>query len=392
MTFNSTYRITLVCLACMLLGIMGCAGRGKLKLKAQELDAVQADSAPWFQYRGGERASESSEMQFPLSVKWRKKMTALGGTAPGAAGSLIFAGTLNGFLDVLKTSDGDRIARLRNRRTGVHAAPLIFQDQLIWAFGRGEETLVCWNLRTGRRYWEKSLGAIDVSPLLWKEQVLTAGLNGKLTSVRIENGDTEWETDMNAAVYSTPVIVRDKIFVAAMDGIVHALNADDGEEVWACSTGAALYAPLSTDNQTLYIGSAEHTIIAVDCNTGDVKWTQPVGGRVYGGIAVAGNTLVFGCNDRTIYGVDRQTGEVNWTVTTGGVVNTTPLVVGESILVGSLDHSLYAIDTQSGDIQWQFETEGQVRSSPILYRGHIYVASEVKWMYCFEPASSSGAE
>lgn len=99
-------------------------------------------------------------------------------------------------------------------------------------FGSDDNNFYCLDT-AGTLIWKKNLMTnFEAASTFYKNYVITAGIDGYVYALNIENGEIEWKFRTNGAVWATPLCHNDMIFVGSYDSKFYCINAEDGKELW----------------------------------------------------------------------------------------------------------------------------------------------------------------
>jgi eukaryotic-like serine/threonine-protein kinase len=200
--------------------------------------------------------------------KWIKKTEEII-SSPAVKNNKIFYATVKGSICKINSDDGSKEWTYRNDYS-VQNSPTISDDLLFVGDIKGN--LIALDIKTGKMKWNfKTNGGIysDVSVyknriffgsddnhfycldsngiLLWKknletkflssssfygDNVITAGVNGKIYSLNMASGDLVWEFATRGTISASPVVCKDKIFIGSYDKFFYCIDAAKGEMLW----------------------------------------------------------------------------------------------------------------------------------------------------------------
>jgi outer membrane protein assembly factor BamB len=91
--------------------------------------------------------------------------------------------------------------------------------------------------------------------------------------------------------------------------------------------------------------------------------------------SVANDKVFMGFADRDFYCFNSEDGEVLWITDAklGLRCLTTPAIYKDKIIFGSSDSHVYCLNQSDGEIVWKFKTAGEVHSTPIIAEDMVYV-------------------
>jgi eukaryotic-like serine/threonine-protein kinase len=184
---------------------------------------------------------------------------------------------------------------------GVHASPIISEDET-------------------RVYFANSQGAVHAVEL---------ASGAEIWSTAIFSDNTDWDY----AITATPALADGRLFVpTAYDWFV-ALDAASGEELWriaagesivhtshARSTASAFTAPPLVTGSIVWIPGADGFLRANDAASGEELWCSDLGAPLLSGMAAGQGALYIGSYDGTIRAMTHVDGELGCEATFGPLV------------------------------------------------------------------------
>lgn len=205
-------------------------------------------------------------------------------------------------------------------------------------------------------------GTSAPAPIVAEGQMYLGGLNGTLTAIDLDTGDTEWSYETESSVSASPTIQDDRLYLGCSEGVVYAIDRTSGDEVWRYQTGQTITnAPCLLD-ETLIAASQDGRIHAVALSSGNGETITEVDGRIHAA-PVADNGRVYIASDQgEIQAVDTETADIRWTRTLDGSVSGTPTLRGDELYVGTSSGTVAALDITSGDSTWTTTVTGGIQT------------------------------
>jgi len=368
-------------------------------------DGQPANKFNWPLAGGGvERASHRPyNMALPLEEKKRFKMSSALGQNVVASNGYVFAPTLDGRLVAINLQQM-RIKVKKKLPQAHEAACAVADSSMVLARRFGVNTLLHYNLRTGKLLWEVNAGDIATEPLIADTAIYCAALYNHVDAYRRSDGLRLWQYRTPAQLRSSPALANGILVVGMDNGFLLGLDARTGSKKWEFDpdagdehkqqsvpfTGGIQATPIIRGN-TVFIGTIGEEFIAVDLLTGAEQWRIPVDGKVIHAAAANDTLVIFGANDGRVRAVDAETGRLQWEFRTSSVIGTSPVIMGHQVFFGSLDHTLYCLDLRDGAVLWQYALEGRIRTNPIVWENYLITACEDNLLYIFASADTNMA-
>ena len=88
--------------------------------------------------------------------------------------------------------------------------------------GGQDKNLYCFEGNTGNLVWSFNAGGrIDASPVIVRDQVLAATMDGMLYLVDLDNGEETWSYEVGSAIAHNPAVISGYIVLCARDGNIY---------------------------------------------------------------------------------------------------------------------------------------------------------------------------
>lgn len=293
------------------------------------------------------------------AVRWRFPTT---GTVLGrsrVAGDLVYAGSNDGTLYAMRTSNGEQAWKYTTKGA-IGSAPLALGGVVY--LGGDDGNLYAFDATTGHVRWTYTTGGIVHSPAGGGGLVYVGSADHNLHAVDISTGKRRWTFAAGNDTHS-PALAGETVYVGSSDTNLYALDAFAGTKRWAYATTGAVSGVPAVLGGTVYFGSTDGTLYAVDTATGDRAWTFD-GVNVGSGPAIANGTVYAGGTNRTLYALRATTGEKLWGFAASGDVGA-PTVVGDTVYFGTSDANFYAVNAATGALRWKVASTSGVHTVAI---------------------------
>lgn len=216
--------------------------------------------------------------------RWRSRTKARVAAGPSVVGDLVLVGTLDAEVIALRRADGSPVWRAP-ASSEVLAPPAGSGDVVVARSIDGRA--YGFAAADGKRLWsfdrtEPNLSLRGLSaPVVEGNRVLIGMDNGRLSAVRLDDGQAVWEqpisspsgrtelerlTDIDAALVST----LDGVLVASYGGDVALIEPANGESRWRRIVKS--YAGLAVGKDNVYVSDADGVVWALDLATGAAAW------------------------------------------------------------------------------------------------------------------------
>jgi outer membrane protein assembly factor BamB len=321
----------------------------------------------------------------PLQFVWRYNADAgFGQSVLSGSDGVVFANTLQGEMHSVEIESGKKIGHLDFLGKEAATTPLIINNILILGYaGSSNSSLTSYNLLTSLPLWEKQIGDIQASPVIYGGNIYVGSLNGNLYKIDERNGNTVWEYRTNAPVRTTVSASGSSIIFPDDKGEIFCIDTSNASLKWKYDTGVQVVSPSLVYNNKLYFGSYDSNYYCISIDSGKVLWKKNMSSKLASGSALFNENVIFSGINGSVYSLKTGNGEYNWQFRTRGVLLSTPLVSGNYVYLTSMDTKLYCLKAGTGELVWSYELEYRSRTSPII-TGNFLIAASDYYIYCFK--------
>jgi outer membrane protein assembly factor BamB len=107
--------------------------------------------------------------------------------------------------------------------------------------------------------------------------VYACNLDHNVYAIDIVSGElaSSWPQPFNTGeqIKSSPVIVGDILAVASKDGVIYGINVQNGEEEWNLDLEVTVLAPLSASDSRIFVNAQDNRLYTIDGTTGQQDWS-----------------------------------------------------------------------------------------------------------------------
>lgn len=143
-----------------------------------------------------------------------------------------------------------------------------------------DDELICLDLKTGQLKWSFRSGNRNdeffgnVSPVVEANRVYFGGLDGKLYALDSKSGKRLWEKDLGARISGSLAISGGSLYVGSANKRIYQLNAKNGEVISEFAPDAGIYWAfvISQDSVITHVG--DRTLASLPKSLGEPRWTQ----------------------------------------------------------------------------------------------------------------------
>ncbi|MCH7528473.1 MAG: PQQ-like beta-propeller repeat protein [Candidatus Marinimicrobia bacterium] len=222
---------------------------------------------------------------------WQRKGPVIDGPL-AVHGSLLLAAGATGQLTAFDLADGT--VRWQRKLPGrVYRGVRRWADDLLVLNDRG--SLYSFDLgeiaaggdeedHTTAPAWRRDLEVDATAVLALGPGLLVVGdSQGRLFALEPGNGQTRFETNLSAPIYSRPLVTEGYIVIAAADGAVLGLHAGDGSVVWEYAGEGLVNLPVlawGSNPAVAVVIFSRGVIIGLDIATGERLWRHELEGPI----------------------------------------------------------------------------------------------------------------
>ena len=178
--------------------------------------------------------------------------------------------------------------------------------------------------------------------------------------------DEQWSASPNAGIaqqylFLEPLLLDDKMVTAGREGRIAVLDINNGDIVSAMELELALSAGVGGNAELWLVASRDGEVIAIDPTTNSIKWKKAVPSEVLAAPVIAGGGAGRAVIVRTVDGhalsLDFNDGSLNWSVdkvlpalTLRGMSK--PVLTRDAVIIGLENGHLMALSLDQGKVLW----------------------------------------
>jgi len=222
----------------------------------------------------------------------------------------------------------------------------------------------------GSEIIRSEVGDIWATPLVTKDAVYVATIEGKLWKLERETLEPLWDAPFSkdAALLTPPTISpMGGILVGGIGKNLYLVDEDDGSEVWQASGKNWFWGPPLGDGEVIYATNLGKEVLALNAEDGSEVWSFETQASVRAGVVLIGDTVVAVDESGAVYRLDAESGdllgqpnELEQTVhatplliggnPTSGSITPTPTdgEEGREVLISTRDGTLWLLDVAQG--------------------------------------------
>jgi len=243
--------------------------------------------------------------------------------------------------------------------------------------------------------WSVSVGdghddeLLQLAPLYAGDTIYAASADGVVMSVATENGDVQWERELDDRIFAGPGADTRQLYVVSSNAELIALSREDGSEQWRTELPTEVLASPQSNGSLVAVQTIDGRLISFNASSGEQLWQYqaqvPALTLRTGAAPLVGGDIVIGSfsNGRVI-ALSADAGQPVWQYQVGQPQGRTelerlvdiggqPLVLDSALMVVGYQGKLALIETRSGQEIWSRPASSYY--SPAIGGGNIYLAS-----------------
>jgi outer membrane protein assembly factor BamB len=220
----------------------------------------------------------------------------------------------------------------------------------------------------------------------------------KLSAVLSQPMTIGWRYDSNLTLNLTPAADDGHLYLPLAGGVIISLKAENGQLNWRSDMGGELSASPVGDDHGVYVASetgksesgarrATGALRLLGREGGVTQWMRTLAMPLRGSLTLSNGALIAGGDDGKAYAFDSQSGAVRWFYDYGEPFEGHPVVSDGRVYIGSEDGNLLALDESTGKLQWHYRTKGPVRGPVAIGQATVYFGSGDGYVYAVNAAS-----
>jgi outer membrane protein assembly factor BamB len=328
----------------------------------------------------------------PLVQEWELGVSGgIGNGSPLMVDNVLIVGNLRGELYAAVGSTGEQIGSTK-LGDAIQGSPAVGGDIAYVAVSNSSESLLGFDLRSGKTLWKKDYGDLEVSPLLLNGRLYFGNTSGSFFCANPTNGELIWRYDipdnkLHDGFRSSAAGEARTVVVGGENGLVYGFDAEKGTVRWSYRTGVAIMGTPSIAGGLAFVGDLQGAMYAIEVESGRLRWRYESGAPIHGNAAAASGVIFFGNLGGTLTALQADSGSPLWVSHLESPVNSGPAIAGDYLYIGTLKKFLFAVRTADGTIAWKEELSGRIKTSPAAVNGRLLVATDDWVVISFKEAS-----
>jgi len=278
--------------------------------------------------------------------------------------------------------------KVKGRDGAFEASPIVVQNQsdgrpTVYAADLDGKVYSI-DLETGDSNWEFQTGiSIEASPAYKNGRIYIGDLDGRFYCLD-ENGNQVWSKDMVAPIMGAANFYGDHVVFGTDDANLYCLNCKDGEEVWKFAAADQIQCSITINDGTAFVAGCDGQFRLVDLDEGIERGSVPMGSPTGCTPAVANGLAVVGTEQAEFVCIDLENTKLKWGFADedgASPIRGAAAITGKQIIFGSRNRQVYSVNLDTGKQDWTVTLKGRVDGSPIIVGDRIFVGASDGRLY-----------
>ena len=314
---------------------------------------------------------------FPNPLSYIKDKSINGVATPnlGLFDDHVFITTLTGYLSIISM---DNIGKNRKTRLskGMSAASTLYGDKLFIPMVEGSSGLQVYDIKSGEIVWELKGHYSHSSPVVVNNLVYHADQQGEILCLNAENGQKEWQANLDDHMYSNLIYVDNHLIAVSQNGQIQFYDPSSGVVHLVKNINDFVYAQPIAINQFLYIISYHGLLYGLNLKTGSLTQIDDYSIKVYSSLSSDGQCLFIPLSDGTLVCRNIASDNETWSIKLNGPVSCPVLITNDHAIAATSQKFLYVIDKRNGKIVQEMKTDGRMNAPPVFDEKNVVICYE----------------
>lgn len=304
-------------------------------------------------------------------------------------GRRVYAANRDGTVTAMDLEDGHVVWRTHTKLR-VISGPAVAEGTLL--VGTRDGQVVALAAEDGSERWRADVSSEVLSaPAVGEGSVVVRTLDGRLVAFDLADGDRRWTVERSVPTLTlrgtaSPVIVGDVVLAGMDNGKVVSLKLDNGELQWeqrvAAPTGRSelervvdLDASLLVVDSQIYAVSVGKQLASMSLSSGRVRWKREIASRT--GMSFDRDQVFVTDTSGTVWSVDRSSGASLWKQDALAYRRLSqPAMYRGYVVVGDFKGYLHWLIPEDGTIVARAHPVGSaIRAAPLVIGDRVLVLS-----------------
>lgn len=228
----------------------------------------------------------------------------------------------------------------------------------------------------GQEVWSSLTGHDGVSSPAVVEGSVYVTADKYTYSLDTADGETQWKTKRGRGPTNPPAVSGNTVFVSGnsdfdsttpkqpINGLVTAIDGESGNSIWQTELLAGVSSEVVVDKHNLFVTDTDGNVYSIDNGSGEINWVAETEEEIQQSPVVTSSRVYVGTTTGTVYGIGKQNGNTFWEYNHQGSIVSEMTAINETLLVPSEIGGVSALNP-GGESIWQ-HTQGDSRTHSSL--------------------------
>lgn len=337
--------------------------------------------------------SEDFAAKIKLAVQWKEGVGDGYGEqninlVPAVAEDSVFAADDEGLLQSRNRLNGEKRWEVESELP-FSSGPVLSKDKLI--LGTRDAEIAAFSVADGSLLWKSAVSsAVLALPSVGSGVVVVRGSDGRITGLDEKTGTILWSHERVAPTLAVrskggPAIIDDLVIDGFGGGKLTALRLKNGQQEWEALVALAhgrsevdrlldINATPVIKGDTLYVSGYQGGVAAVSLKDGEVQWRQE---KLYTHTGLTGNRRSLFMSDATsdVWRLDMRGGGDLWKQDELHQRRlTAPVPVKDKLVVGDFEGYVHVLSQDDGSLLAREQVDDTpIEAAPVIYDDVVYV-------------------
>jgi outer membrane protein assembly factor BamB len=328
------------------------------------------------------------------------------GLRPDFDGDRLYVADHDGDVLALRTNDGRQIWRAQTKLP-LSGGPGFGAGRVVVGSAKGD--VLAFNAADGKELWKVSVrGEVIASPALDDTTVVLRTVDGKLRALDATSGKELWVVEqqvprLTVRGTASPVINGDLVICGFDNGKVVAVSLKEGDTVWETSVNAPhgrtelerlvdIDSQVRVEDKDVFVVGFQGRAAMLALESGQIWWARDASSDR--GLVVNPDTVFVSTASGDVMALKRRDGTPLWeqnALHRRGLSG--PAIVDNTIVVADFEGYVHWLDAATGDLLARESTDGaRVTNAPVVDNGMVFVLTDSGRLAAFRRTDQPAAE
>ncbi len=221
----------------------------------------------------------------------------------------------------------------------------------------------------GGLVWEQSLDGEILHPPVGLAGRIAVVTTHRLVVLAAQDGRVLWESALSSPPLQRPTLSRNAAVLALGSGVIEAFELESGVHRWRAQPICRVAVPLGAGAGKILAGCEEGLLLGLDLSTGRTVWRRKLGAAPRTAPVADGRNAYIGTARRELVALGLERGRRRYTARLAAECAAPPRVREGLVLAGAMDNLVYALRRRNGHLAWTADAGARVVSPPAVRDG-----------------------